>query len=146
MAISIDVVIVLQVDYKNLVGYKNLEVYQKSYNLSLRVHRETMAFPSFEKFEIGSQLRRSAMSIPLNIAEGYGRRDSPKDFGHFVRNCIGSCNEVQVLIDFSKDIGYFTEQLHQELINEYRVLGKQLYNLKLSLAKKCSNYDSNTTV
>ena len=79
-------------DGKEMSGYKNLDVYKRAYKLALDVHRLTQTFPNVEKHELGSQLRRAAVSITLNIAEGYGRKDSAGEFQHFLRNALGSCN------------------------------------------------------
>ncbi len=53
-------------------SYKDLRVYQRSYELALEIHKITMKFPAHERQELGSQLRRAATSVPINIAEGYG--------------------------------------------------------------------------
>ena len=107
--------------------YKDLKVYQVSYQLAIKIHQETQQMPNFEKYELGQQLRKAAVSIPLNIVEGYGRKDSAGEFKHFLRNALGSSNEVMVLLQMVQDLGYFkTEQL----IQEYDELGKQIYNLR----------------
>ena len=54
--------------------YEKLDVYVKGYDLGIRIHKLTQEFPNAEKFELGRQLRRAATSIPLNLAEGYGRK------------------------------------------------------------------------
>ena len=77
-----------------MAGYKTLDVYQRSYKMSLEIHRITQTFPGHERYELGSQIRKSAVSIALNIAEGYGRRDAKAEFQHFLRNALGSCNET----------------------------------------------------
>ena len=64
-------------------SFQDLRVYQQGYELALTVHRLTRRFPAHEQFELGQQLRRAAVSIPANIAEGFGRRDSAADFRHF---------------------------------------------------------------
>ena len=69
------------------------------------------------------------MSIPLNIAEGYGRKDSGAEFKHFLRNALGSCNEVSVLLDMVRDLKYLDEKLYQEFRESYEILGKQLNKL-----------------
>ncbi|KAF1083717.1 hypothetical protein SPSYN_03128 [Sporotomaculum syntrophicum] len=119
-----------------VMGYKNLEVYQRSYKLALEIHRTTQKFPSEERYELGSQLRRAAVSIPLNIAEGYGRRESIGEFQHFLRNALGSCNEVKVLLDMIKDLQYISEERHQILLEQYNILGKQIYRLREANTKK----------
>ena len=111
-------------------GYKALEVYQRAYTLALEVHRVTLAFPNYEKHELGSQARRAAVSVVLNIAEGYGRKDAKGEFQHFLRNALGSCNEVLVLLDMTKDLGYITETQYEQLNRGYTVIGKQIYRLR----------------
>ena len=83
-------------------GFKDLVTYQKSYELSIKVHTLTLKYPKNERYEIVSQIRRAAMSVPLNIAEGYGKKDSEADFKRFLRMAVGSCNEMEVLMDMSK--------------------------------------------
>jgi len=67
--------------------------------------------------------------VTLNIAEGYGRKSSPNEFKHFIRNALGSTNEVRVLVDMAKDLGYLESVAYRELAEEYQILGKQLYRL-----------------
>lgn len=110
-------------------SYRDLEIYKRSYELALDVHRLTFTLPETEKYELSSQIRRAAVSIPLNIAEGYGRKDSKAEFKHFLRNALGSCNEMRVLIDMCKDLGYFEEKVYLSLAEEYEVLGKQINKL-----------------
>ena len=85
--------------------YQDLRVYQEAYRLAILVHKKTLNFPEIERHELGSQLRRAATSIPANIAEGYGRKNSAAEFKHFLRNALGSGNEVRVFIDMTKDLG-----------------------------------------
>jgi len=59
-------------------GYKKLKVYQRAFELALQVHQASLNFPQIEKFELGSQVRKSSKSIVANIAEGYGRGKSTK--------------------------------------------------------------------
>ena len=113
-----------------MLGYKNLDVYQRAYKLSIEIHRMTQTFPNVEKHELGSQLRRAAVSITLNIAEGYGRKDSTGEFQHFLRNALGSCNEVRVLAELCKDLGYIEESTYLTLNEQYEIVGKQLYRLR----------------
>ena len=113
-----------------MIGYKNLDVYKKSYTLAKEIHQLSQKFPKLEKYELGSQLRRSAVSIVLNIAEGYGRKDSAGEFQHFLRNALGSCNEARVLLELCRDLGYIEETIYQELEAKYEVVGKQLYRLR----------------
>ena len=110
-------------------GFKDLEVYQTSYGLALKIHQITREFPKYETYETGSQIRRSALSIALNIAEGYGKKRSSKDFKRFLAMALGSCNEIQVLLDFIKDLGYIEDIVYKQLIREYEILGRRIYTL-----------------
>ena len=109
--------------------FKDLEVHKVSYELAVKLHKLSVELPQIEQFELGRQLRRAATSIPLNIAEGYGRKKSAAEFKHFLSNALGSCNEVRVLLDMLKDIGYIENSLYDELSNAYTVLGRRLYRL-----------------
>jgi four helix bundle protein len=112
-----------------ITSYKDLEVYKESYQMFLKIHKMTQKYPDWERYEIGAQLRKAAMSIPMNIAEGYGKKSSELDFKRFLKMALGSCNEVQVLVDMSKDLSYITQAEHKELTERYDVLGKRLNTL-----------------
>ena len=111
---------------KRISSFHDLKVYQISYNLALEVHKITRTFPETERYELGTQLRRAAVSIPANIAEGYGRKNSSAEFKHFLRNALGSCNEVQVLLSISTDLNYIADKKY---VQQYDELGKQIYRL-----------------
>ena len=89
----------------------------------------TLEFPRHEMYELGSQLRRAATSIPLNIAEGYGRKSAVAEFKHFLRNALGSANEVKVLLEMIKDLGHMETKEFEEMPETYDHLAKQLYRL-----------------
>ncbi len=110
-------------------SYHDLDVYKRSYKLALDIHKLSHSLPKRERFELSSQIRRAAVSIPLNIAEGYGRKDSQKEFKHFLRNSLGSCNEVQVLLNLLKDLSYVEQVKYISFKEEYDILGKQLSKL-----------------
>ncbi|MDQ7799629.1 MAG: four helix bundle protein, partial [Candidatus Edwardsbacteria bacterium] len=86
-------------------SYADLEVYQESYKLVLEIYQISKAMPEAERRELGYQLRRAAVSIPANIAEGCGRKESVAEFKHFLRTALGSNNEVRVLVDLVHDLG-----------------------------------------
>ena len=106
--------------------YHDLKVYRLGYDLGREIHQLTRRFPKSEQYEMASQLRRASLSIPLNIAEGYGKKQSAADFKRFLLISLGSCNEVQVLLDFAKDFDYLNEAEHQKLWGSYDQLGKQI--------------------
>ena len=110
-----------------ITSYKDLEVYQRSYKVALEIHKITLKFPDYERYELGSQLRKATKSIPLNIGEGHGKRNSIDEFKRFLQMAIGSCDEVKILIEFAKDLGYIAEEEYLVLIDEYDQIGKMLY-------------------
>ena len=109
--------------------YKDLTVYQKSYQAALDVYRIAKQFPREEIYGIMSQIKRAATSIPLNIAEGYGKRQSASEFKRFLMMAIGSSDEVRVLLDFSKDLGYVAQEVHATVYAAYEEIGKMLNGL-----------------
>ena len=112
-----------------IASYKDLRIYQCSYELALEIHKITAKFPVQERRELGSQLRRAATSVPINIAEGYGRKRSPEDFKHFLVIALGSNNEVHVILDLVRDLGYLREDQHKKLAQENIEIGKGINKL-----------------
>ena len=115
-------------------SYKDLIAYQKSYEMTVKVYEMTKSYPKEEMYALTSQLKRAAYSIPLNIAEGYGKRESINEFKRFLLMAKGSANEMEVLIDLSKDLGFIEEKKHEEMKQEYeeinRILGGMLSKWK----------------
>jgi four helix bundle protein len=107
-------------------SYEDLEVYQESYQLVLEVYQLTKDFPKEERYELTTQLKRAALSVVLNIAEGYGRGRTA-EFKHFLRNSLGSANEVIVLLKLAQDLGCGQTE---ELVQRYDTLGKRIYRLR----------------
>ena len=111
-------------------GYKSLKVYKRAFQLALNVHKKTLNFPDFEKYELGSQLRRSSKSIAANIAEGYGRGiNYKKELVKYLINALGSIDETKVHLDFSFKLNYILKDNYSYYINEYDILGKQINKL-----------------
>ncbi len=112
--------------------YKELIVWQKSYKLALDIYSISKSFPKEEMFGITSQIRRSVISIPSNIAEG-NSRGSKKEYVQFLRIALGSATELETQILLCKDLGlikvldYNTIQLLlEEVIKMLSVLIKKL--------------------
>lgn len=89
-------------------NHKDLLVYQKSLDLVEMIYRETKSFPAEEKFGLISQLRRCAVSLPSNIAEGAGRKGT-KEFIHFLYIALGSLNEMETQMEIAKRLGFITD-------------------------------------
>ena len=96
-----------------MASHKELIVWQKSMNLTQKVYEVTAFFPYDEKYGLVSQMRRCAISITSNIAEGYGR-DSDKELVNFLYISVGSCNELDTQLELSKRFGFVEEQLFRE--------------------------------
>ena len=111
-------------------SYEDLQVYQEGYQLCLQIHRITQGLPKEERYELGQQARKAALSVPANIAEGYGRKDSAKEFQHFLRIAMGSANEVKVYVDMMKDLDYIDQNTHRDLKQSYETLTRKIYRLK----------------
>ena len=88
---------------------KDLKVYQKAFQLSILVYKISKHFPKDELFALTSQMRRCAVSIPSNIAEGKGRY-SDKDYARFLSISRGSLFELQTQIDIAQELGYITDK------------------------------------
>ncbi len=110
-------------------SYKDYDVYKMSYKIALKVHQISLTLPDIERYELASQIRKASKSIPLNIGEGYGKRESVNEFKRFLMMSIGSCDEMKILIEFAKDLNYITEEVYKELSTEYDAIGKMLYRL-----------------
>ena len=110
-------------------SYEDLEVYQRAYDNSLKIHKLSLSFPQFEQFELGSQLRRATKSIPLNIAEGYGKKASPAEFKRFLTMALGSNDEVRVQLRYCRDLGYLNDEQYVHHDKEYVETGKMLMKL-----------------
>ena len=82
--------------------------------------------PAEEKYGLISQIKRASTSIPLNIAEGYGKKSSVNEFKRFLLMALGSCNEMNVLLDLNKDLGYMCLDEYNLYVNEYQTIGKML--------------------
>ena len=117
-------------------SYKELIVYKKSYLQALKAYELTKIFPSEERYGMISQLRRAAMSIPLNIAEGYGKSEQGKEVVRFLSMARGSSAEMEVLLEFAKDLGYISRDEYCQTISLQEEIGKMLTSLIRSMTEK----------
>ena len=117
-------------------GYKDIQVYERSYKAALAIYRLTERFPGEEIYGVTNQIRRASLSIPLNIAEGYAKRESQNEFKRFLMMAIGSSNEVSVLLEFTKDLGYINKEVYEKAESEYEVIGKMLNRYIQAIVKE----------
>jgi len=109
-------------------GYKDLIVWKKSMDLVKGIYYLTESFPKKEEYSLIPQIRRSAISIPSNIAEGYGR-NSTRDYIRFLQIARGSLYELQTQIDIAVMIQYCEPNHISLLINLCNEIGKMLNSL-----------------
>jgi len=99
----------LAIEKKKVHGYKDLLVWQKGIHLAKEIYRITQTFPNEEKFGLVSQMRRAAVSIPSNIAEGQARHTT-KEFVQFVSHAEGSVAEMDTQVILAQELGYCSEE------------------------------------
>jgi four helix bundle protein len=110
-------------------GHADLEVYRRGLALQRPVHALVLRFPDYEKYDLANQMRRACKSVPTNIAEGYARKVSSKEFCKFLGFSLGSANEMEVHFDVAEELGYITTEEHTHFSDEYTIVGKQLTRL-----------------
>jgi four helix bundle protein len=93
------------------------------------IYRVTSTFPRSEVYGLTNQVRRAAVSVPSNIAEGCGR-SSKKEFAHFLCNARGSLLEVETQLEIAKNLGYLPEQSASELLSKTNEIGRMLNGLR----------------
>lgn len=94
--------------------FRKLGVWEKSHQLTLAVYRASQAFPKDELYGLTSQVRRSAASIPANIAEGCGK-DTELELARYMQISMGSASELEYHLLLAHDLGYLNSSLYQEL-------------------------------
>ena len=122
------------------LSYKDLIAWQKSMDLVLSVYAMTKAFPADERYGLVSQMRRSAVSIPSNIAEGHGRL-TDSDRRHFTVQARGSLQELETQIEIADRLGYLSTQGATTLQAACAEVGRILNGLLKSLAAKVASAD-----
>ncbi|AMO20316.1 MULTISPECIES: four helix bundle protein [Flavobacterium] len=113
--------------------YKELIIWQKGIRLVVLVYKLTEKFPRDEIYALTSQIKRASVSIPSNIAEGFGRR-TDKSFGHFLNISRGSLNELETQIFIAKELNFITDEiLFEEVISLIEEESKMLNAFSKSL-------------
>ena len=115
--------------------FTDLKVWQRSHALTLRIYRLTKQLPAEEKYGLVSQLRRAAVSVPTNIAEG-SKREGNQDFARFLNIAEGSLVEVEYLIMLCRDLEYLTSESVAPLLAEIRELAAMLHYLRVKVESK----------
>ena len=108
--------------------FRSLLVWRKAHELTLDVYQATKQFPSEEKFGLTSQMRRSAASVPTNIAEGCGRGSSP-DFQRFLQVAFGSVSELDYQLILATDLAFLTRPTYDDLYTKLVEIRRMLASL-----------------
>ena len=116
-------------------SHKDLVVWQKAIQLCKVVYGVTEKFPKEEIYGITSQMRRSIVSIPSNIAEGRSR-NTTKDFLHFLSIALGSASELETQIEISKELSFLSEQKYIEINSLLTEVSKMIVGLIKKLNSK----------
>ena len=114
--------------------FKNLHIWNRSVLLATEIYRVTSLFPEEEKYGLVSQIRRCAISISSNIAEGAGRQ-SQNEFKQFLSIAYGSLYEIETQLTISINLKYLDEEKSLELFKEISELQKMIYVLIKNLKK-----------
>ena len=108
--------------------YRDLKVWKDAMNLAAEVQSLTKTFPRDEVYGLTSQIRRSAISVPSNIAEGYGR-ESTGSYVHFLKTARGSLNELETQLLLAERFGYVLSPTSEDLLKQADSLGRMLSGL-----------------
>jgi len=105
---------------------KELEVYITAYRLAMMIFEVSKKFPDEEKYSLTTQIRRSSRSVCLNLREAWAKRRYEAHFVSKLTDCDGESNETDSSLDFAKDCGYISSDIHADLVSLNRSVGKML--------------------
>ncbi len=105
-------------------SYKDLIVWQRAVEYCVHIYRVTEDLPASESFGLTNQMRRAAVSIPSNIAEGSGRTN--KEFARYLKIALGSMAELETQIEITRRVGYISDDQCNSLSSEISSIGKQI--------------------
>jgi len=112
--------------------FRDLKIWQKSMDLVTNIYQKTEEFPDSEKYGLVSQIRRSAVSIPSNIAEGYGR-NSNGEFQRYLNISMGSLFELQTQIEIAQNLDYFENDSGAKMYDMSREIERMMSSFMRSL-------------
>jgi four helix bundle protein len=105
-------------------SYRDLQIWQKAVDLAVHVYQITETFPKSEVYGLASQMRRAAVSVASNIAEGHSR--SQAELSRFLSIARGSLAELETQLEIAQRIGYLSHKDHTSLSEETNTLGRQI--------------------
>lgn len=126
---------------KTYFSFQKLDVYQQSKQLVKQVYGLLSSYPADERYALCDQMRRAAISIPSNIAEGLSRY-SPKEQIHFLEIAYGSLSEIVCQLEISEELGYIRAEHYEQLMLICLDLGRMLSNMRSFREKQMSNREA----
>ena len=123
-----------EIKNKGICSHRDLIAFQKSYSLAREILKATSDFPPDERFELASQMRRAAVSIPTNISEGY-QRLTRRQYIHFLSIAHGSCSELETLTDLSYDMDFIQREDYVRIQALQKDVSRLLWRLMEALRK-----------
>lgn len=118
-------------------SFRDLRVWQEAMKLTTEIYRSTTVFPRHELYGISQQIRRAAVSVPSNIAEGKGHR-SNKEFVHFLLHARGSLLELQTQLLIAKELEYIGKEEAERLLGLAEAVGRALSGLINSMSENAA--------
>ncbi|NIV32454.1 MAG: four helix bundle protein [Anaerolineae bacterium] len=115
-------------DKAKVRSYRDLQVWQRAKAFAVEIYRTTESFPRREQYGLTNQIRRAAVSIPSNIAEGHIKR-SDKVFANHLDIALGSAAELDTQLEIARQVGYLEAQTYQALAAELQEITKMLFGL-----------------
>ena|SRR5258706_12759996 len=116
-------------------GYEKLDIYKLSKELAIEIHKMSLSLPKFEMYEEGSQIRRSAKSIPSNIVEGYCLRRHKNEYLQYLHRAFGSCEETLLHLRILFETKSLADQkVCDDLVERYNHLSKMIFRFIESVA------------
>src|SRR3989338_10186214 len=118
---------------KSIASFRNLEVYNNSYNAMLLAAKEVLPkLPPHEKYDLLDQLSRSIKAVPRLIAEGYAKKHQKSGFQKYLDDAMAECNETIVGLEQARDLYQMNEEIVSGLVDQYDKCARQLYNLSMA--------------
>ncbi|MCK4941293.1 four helix bundle protein [candidate division WOR-3 bacterium] len=113
-----------------ITSFKDLDIYKKSYEAAITIIKKIVPqLPTEEKYDLGSQLRRSSKAVPRLIAEGYSKRHQKRGFQKYLDDALAESNETVVSLSQTRDIYQVEPEICTHIIGVYEVISRQIFRL-----------------
>ncbi len=121
--------------------FRKIQVWERAHQFALQVYKITSSLPKEELYGLTSQMRRAAMSIPSNIAEGCGR-DTQTELARFIHIASGSASELEYQLILAHDLGYIRDELYPNLNAEINEIKRMLVGFEKAVKANSKNLKS----